>query len=90
MHVPEDADYGFFVQSDDGVRVYIDDKLLVDYWSNHGWIPGKHAQAKLAKGPHAVRIEHYNNSGPAALRVKWTGGGIPDNTVLGTPYVTKY
>jgi hypothetical protein len=31
MHVPDDGDYTFHAQSDDGLRLYVDGALLIDY-----------------------------------------------------------
>lgn len=87
--VPQDAEYSFYLQSCNGSRLWIDDKLIIDRWGDHGWIPGRHGAVQLPQGRHRIRIEHYNRTGNAALRLKWSGGGIPDNTVLGTPYLLK-
>ena len=90
LHIPIDSVYTFFSQSDDGLRLYVDEKLVIDNWKNQGWLQsGRHSKTWLAKGVHSIRVEHYDDQGPAALRIKWTGGPIPLNSVLGKPYLTK-
>ena len=89
LMVPQTAEYSFYLQSDDGSRVYIDDRVVVDYWSDHGWIPGKQGSQYLQQGQHRIRIEHYDRNGDAAVRLKWDGGPIAPDTVLGVPFVRK-
>jgi len=88
--VPETDVYGFFSQSDDGLRLYIDGELLIDNWRKQGWLlSGKHARKRLLAGRHRVVVEHFDDRGDAALRIRWKGGPIPPNTVIGVPYLRK-
>lgn len=86
--VPESAEYQFFAQSDDGLRITIDGERIVDNWQDNDWLTsGRHAQVHLEKGQHTIRIEFYSEGPGGALRVKWTGGPIPRNTVLSAPHL---
>jgi hypothetical protein len=87
--VTEKTEYQFYLQADEGARFWIDDHLIVDHWGNRTWIPGRHGAVRLEARQHRIRIEHYDSAGNAAMRLRWTGGGIPANTVLGTPQVRK-
>ncbi|MGD9873495.1 MAG: PA14 domain-containing protein [Kiritimatiellia bacterium] len=90
LSILEDDEYIFYTQSDDGLRLYIDDQLLVDNWKDQDWkTSGQHAQMKLSKGLHRLKVEHYFKSGKAAILVKWSGGPVPDNSVLAFPYLQK-
>lgn len=90
LKVPREDEYSFFTQSDDGLRLYIDDELLVDNWKDQAWRnSGQHAEKKLTRGLHRIRVEHYFRSGSAAVLVKWSGGPVPANTVLEYPYIQK-
>ncbi|HNR93375.1 MAG TPA: PA14 domain-containing protein [Kiritimatiellia bacterium] len=90
LKVPDDDVYSFFTQSDDGLRLYIDDDLLVDSWKDQEWrTSGQHAEIRLSSGFHRIRVEHYFRSGSAAIVVKWAGGSVPKNTVLEYPYLQK-
>ena len=54
--------------SDDGIRVWIDDTLVVDDWTHHG--PTRHdAEILLSSGRHDVRVEHFELDGWAVLEV---------------------
>lgn len=61
----------------------------VDYGFDHGWIPGKEGHLALQQGDHHIRIEHYDRDKGAAVRLKWAGGPIPADSVLGVPFVRK-
>ena len=87
---PETAEYSFYAQSDDGLRLFIDGHMLIDNWKDNDWFTsGKHGKMHLEKGLHPIIVEHYDRQGAAALRVRWTGGPIPDNTVIGGKYLLK-
>lgn len=89
--VPTRAEYFFFAQCEGGMRLWIDGELLIDNWKSAGWTRGaQHAQRILPAGPHAFRIEFRDRGGKSALRVRWTGGPIPPDTVIGFPYLRKY
>lgn len=55
--------------SDDGIRVWIDDKLVIDDWT---WHPPKenNATVDLAAGKHSLRVEHFEIDGLAQLQVR--------------------
>jgi hypothetical protein len=89
LKAPATGDYDFYLESDDGSRLFIDEALVMDAWSDHGFVPGRGGRVHLREGDHSVRIEHYDRIGPAAVRLKWAGGPIPPNTILEAPYVRK-
>ena len=86
---PRTDEYSFYAQSQGGLRLIIDDDVVIDHWEEHDWNPGKDGNTKLTKGEHRVRIEYYNTRGNGALRVRWCGGGIPPNTVMGEEFLRK-
>ena len=88
--VPESAEYAFFSQCSGGMRLWIDGVPLIDDWNSPGWEAGQHARRTLDKGPHDIRLEYRDRGGRSALRVRWTGGPIPPNTVVGFPHLRKY
>ena len=73
------GDYTFNATSDDGVRVWVDEQLIIDHWYDH--VVTTYSAAKyLSAGYHSMRVEHYENSGQAVCKVWWDlagGGGSP-------------
>ncbi len=69
--MPEGGEYDFETISDDGVRLWIDGKLVVDSWANQFW--GRHrGKIRLNKGQVApIKIEYYEAGGGAGLKINW-------------------
>lgn len=66
----EPGDYQFNARVDDGVRVYIDNLLVVDAWYD-GYKEPSNVFRQLGGGPHTLRIEYYERAGTAFVRVWW-------------------
>ena len=62
--------YRFSVEVDDGVRLWVDDQLLIDQWHDG---PGSYQRdISLTEGKHQVRREMYERTGNAKARLWWT------------------
>ena len=55
--------------SDDGIRVWVDDKLVIDDWTHHGPTPHDVDLDFAAPAKHRIRVEHFEIDGWAALGV---------------------
>jgi beta-glucosidase len=64
--------YSIGFTGDDGYRVWIDGKLLVEDWGTHA--PStKTADLRLEKGhPYALRVEYFQGGGGAVAKLVWT------------------
>lgn len=62
--------YQFNAIVDDGVRIYVDDNLVLNEWFDH---PGTTASgtANLTAGPHTVKVEYYDRGRDALITVWW-------------------
>ncbi|HKV98293.1 MAG TPA: NosD domain-containing protein [Vicinamibacterales bacterium] len=61
-----DGAYDLSITSDDGIRVWLDDKMVLEDWSIHG---AKEDHLALAGGRHRLRLEYFQNTGAATLEV---------------------
>ena len=68
------GDYEFFAVSDDGVRVYINDILLINAWFD-GYNDRSNRFNQVGAGWHTMRVEYYDRTGNANLRVWWSFAG---------------
>lgn len=75
VSVPQDAIITFSLTSDDGSRLYIDDKLVIDNDGLHGMVT-KEGIAPLASGYHRLRVEYFNATGGMGLKLEWRGAGV--------------
>ncbi|MCC6457874.1 MAG: LysM peptidoglycan-binding domain-containing protein [Caldilineaceae bacterium] len=62
--------YRFFAVADDGVRVYVDDQLIIDAWVIQPATEYK-ADLNLSDGPHKVVVEYYEEAEDAQIHVYW-------------------
>jgi hypothetical protein len=67
--------YRFTATSDDGIRVYVDNRLVIDQWHDH---PARTytGDVSLTAGHHLVAVEYYENMGYAVAKVSWVP--VPD------------
>ncbi len=62
--------FRFFADTDDGVRIYVDDVLIIDQWKvTSGTVFT--ADRTLSRGTHIVRVEYFENTELAKIRVWW-------------------
>jgi hypothetical protein len=63
--------YRFYASSDDGVRIYVDGRLILDAWQKQK-LPNTHAaDINLTGGNHVVVIDYFEEGGEAAIHVWW-------------------
>ncbi len=72
LTVPATDKYTFYTTSDDGVRLWIDDQLLVDDWTNHGPTEDSGAVSLSAGQRHAVRLEYFQGGSGAVIKWEWS------------------
>ena len=66
----EGGSYRFYAHSDDGVRLWIDNTLVVDEW--HSASAETHMTAlALSTGNHLIRVEYYEALGTAQIQLWW-------------------
>ncbi len=75
IKVPEQGIYGFFSESDDGSRLYIGDKLVVDNDGLHG-MGEKKGLTPLAAGLHPIRVIFFERDGGQGLKISYEGPGV--------------
>jgi putative heme-binding domain-containing protein len=72
--------YEFFTNSDDGSRLYIGDKLVVNNDGNHGMVE-KSGGIDLPAGTHPLIVTYFDNGGGDGLIVSWKGPGFRKQTI---------
>lgn len=64
--------YRIGVKADNGLRLWIDGKLIVEDWSTHG-VRTKLADLRLEKGrKYALKLEYFHTTGDAIAQFIWT------------------
>ena len=80
-----------YLGTDDGSRLYIDGKKIIDNWGTHG-VEYKTADYTFTPGAHEIRIDYYEDLGWAGAHLEWKPeGGKRTNavpvTVPGLPVI---
>ncbi|MCO5239689.1 MAG: PA14 domain-containing protein [Chitinophagaceae bacterium] len=78
INIITEGDYIFYLNSDDGSRLYIDDNLVVNYDGLHGAAGDVAALVPihLSAGPHSIRVTFFEATGNEVLIVKYEGPGV--------------
>lgn len=90
----ENGEYLFWALADDGIRVYIDDILVIDAWRDSS-LARHEGKLRLTQGEHRVVVEYYERAGDAFAQVAWellpavtpTPTRTPSPTITQTPSV---
>ncbi len=79
----------FYAQSDDGIRVYVDGKLIIDQWHNNNASQVYIQDLTLTQGRHQFVVEYYENNGSSLVKF-WRErlGGVPTATATKPPTAT--
>ena len=78
--------YTFFLSSNDGSKLFIDSKLVVDADGLHGFA-GELGKIKLNEGKHKIRLEYFQAGGGKGLELQYESSGtekqkIPANVLF--------
>ncbi len=75
INAPTDGNYTFYTRSDDGIRVWIDGKPIIDDWTQHAFKQDQGTIA-LSSGQHDLKVEYYEAGGEAGVSLEWAGPGF--------------
>lgn len=75
IDVPADGLYAFYLKSDDGSKLYIDEGIVVSNDGVHGTQETEGWVALLA-GKHKIRVAYFEREGSQRLEVRWAGPGF--------------
>lgn len=81
--IPQTGSYTFYLKSDDGSRLYIDNNLVVNNDGLHSATDEISASVQLNAGTHAIRVAYFEATGDEALTVSYSGPGINKQIIPG-------
>ena len=71
LRVRDSGYYTLTLNSDDGSRLWLDGRLVIDHDGAHS-MSAKSVALPLSEGLHDLRIEYFENTGEAGLEFSWT------------------
>ncbi|MFT5499332.1 MAG: plastocyanin [Kiritimatiellia bacterium] len=76
LTAPSAGGYTFRLDSDDGSRLLVDGKTVVEFDGLHGPGSPKSGRATLTKGPHKIQVQFFEQGSGEELHVSWAGPGV--------------
>ncbi|HEX3134231.1 MAG TPA: PA14 domain-containing protein [Planctomycetota bacterium] len=78
--------YTFYVTGDDGVRLWVNNVLIIDKWIDQGFTTWTGTAVLTAGQGVAVKMEYYENGGGAVAKLEWSSAStarvvIPQSAV---------
>lgn len=79
--------YRLYTISDDGVRLWIGDTLLINNWTVHGDTENSATVELVAGRRYPIRMEHFENGGGATAVLEWSSPSVPRQVIPSTALV---
>jgi glucose/arabinose dehydrogenase len=73
--------YTFYTESDDGVRLWVDDQPLINNWTNHGQVTNTNTITLQAGRPYNIRLEYYENDVWSIVSLSWSSASQPKQII---------
>jgi hypothetical protein len=73
--VPDDDRYSFYLTSNDGSVLILDDYKLINNNGAHGSMT-KEMNVALRKGMHSIKIKYFQLGGGSSLNLQWSSSNI--------------
>ncbi len=77
--------YTFTATADDGVRVKLDGRTIIDEWRDQAPRTFTSGPIVLSAGNHTVVMEYYENGGGAVAKLAWQSSGPPSSCQASVP-----
>jgi hypothetical protein len=88
IRIPKDGKYTFYTESDDGSRLFIAGKQVVDNGGLHA-MEEKEGSVELKAGDVEIKIEFFENEGDAGCKASWAGPGVDKQIIPATALFHK-
>lgn len=82
LFAERDGNYMLASEYDDGMRVWVGGKLILEDWANPA-AKEQQASVMLRKGFHELKVEFFNARGEARMRLLWDGPGFAQRLIAG-------
>ncbi|MBO9323913.1 MAG: hypothetical protein J7463_00260 [Roseiflexus sp.] len=88
VNFPTAGRYRFTVRADDGVRFWVDDRLVFESWQPQSLT--REVNLELSAGYHRLLLEHWDQQGMATLALEWAraDNATPSPTATPSPSPT--
>ena len=85
LEAPLTETFRFITTSDDGVRLWLDGKLLIDNWTDHGTTENVAVVNLVGGRIYALRMEYYESGGGAVASLAWESPSVSRQIIPAGP-----
>ena len=78
---PFSETYRFYANTDDGARLWVNNVLLVDNWTDHGPTETSGTITLTAGVRYDITMEYYEQAGGALVQLLWSSPSLPKQIV---------
>jgi hypothetical protein len=82
LRVPASGKYGLSLTVNEGARVFVDDKMVLEEVKGTNKRKPASATVTLSEGAHPIRIEFWDNGGLAKIHLSWQPPGAKGEEVI--------
>jgi hypothetical protein len=91
VQAPVTGDFVFSTNSDDGVRLWVDGRLLIDNWTHHGDTLNSSVPVRLEAGrTYEIKLEFFEGGIHALIRLQWAYPGQARHVIPQTQLYPVY
>jgi hypothetical protein len=73
--------YTFYTYSDDGVRLWVDGKQIINNWTNHAAREDKGTISLVAGQKYIIKLEYYDQQYGAVIKLSWSGAATAKQVI---------
>lgn len=76
--------YTFYTNSDDGIRLWVNNQLIIDEWKDQGPTEYSASIEFAACTKYSIKVEYYENGGGAVCQLNWQGPSFGKQSIHST------
>ncbi len=73
--------YTFYTATNDGVRLWVNDTLIIEEWEEKGLIENSGTIPLTAGTLYDIKMEHFNSGGTSEADLRWSCSGLAEEIV---------
>jgi hypothetical protein len=75
------GEHTFHALSKDRVRLWVDERLIIDNWADHSQTEDQGSIALEAGRKYPIRLEYFYKGGAGAMKLAWSGATLPKEPI---------
>jgi hypothetical protein len=87
LKAPVTGTYNIKTGSDDGIRVWLNDSLIINQWDDHGYMVNSSTVNLVAGEFYTIKMEYYENKGKAITQLMWSHPGQVTDVAIPQQYL---